>query len=47
MKGDYNRRFKGQLKDCDRCGFTFHIKELTRIGGKYLDKKCIDKDERG
>lgn len=36
----------GKQKDCDRCGFTFLKKELVRVKGLYICKKCLDKDEK-
>lgn len=39
------KKFKGQLKDCDRCGFTYHKNELTKQHGLWLCKQhCIDNE---
>lgn len=36
--------YKGQLYDCDRCGFTFGKSELIEQDGFLLCKDCLDEE---
>lgn len=42
----YWSKFKGEKKDCDRCGFTYYKTELNKIAGKWLCDDCVDEDEK-
>jgi len=37
--------YKGQLKECERCGFDYPIRDLTKQGGLLLCDKCLDEDD--
>lgn len=32
-----------RLIDCDRCGFTIHLRDAIFQNGLRLDKACVDK----
>lgn len=34
--------YKGQKRECDRCGLTFYIDELTIENGFYVCEECLD-----
>ena len=48
MAGPNGSRGSGfRLKDCPRCGFTFHERELKRDNsGLEVDRECFDSAQK-
>jgi len=46
MKNQLPPWYKGQKKECERCGFVYPIDKLISQDGLLVCKKCLDEPDQ-